>query len=162
MTTARTMVETFQCPGCIHGEDTRCGKFKLHSLGDATSHVDGERLVGGFRCGSHEAESGINGSRINIGLPVPFARVQYREGAYEEVRTNIRMHLYPVDYGSYWDVYNVPVWAQEKSGTLFVRTYSPRTDQTYVDIIVGGELEWLQKGYPMVVDIGPLAGRMQL
>lgn len=162
MNNARSMVETFQCPGCIHGDDTRCGKFRLHELGTATSHVDGERLIGGFRCGSHEAESGINGRRINIGLPVPFARVQYREGAQEEVKTNIRMHLYPVNYGTYWDVFNVPVWAMEMSGVLFVRTYSPRIDQTHVDIITGGSMEWLQKSYPTAVDIGSLAGRMEL
>jgi hypothetical protein len=163
MVTAKIMVATFQCPGCVNGEDTKCGKFKLHEIATGTSHDGGQRMVGGFRCINHETSAvTMGGGKVNMGLPVPFARVQYRDGAQDEVKTNIRMHLKPVDYGTYWDVFNVPVWALEKDGYLFVRTYSPRTDQSYVDVITGATVEMVRAYYPIVIDIGPIAERMQL
>lgn len=160
MVTARDMVETFQCPGCAHGSDTQCGKFKLHELPAGTSH-EGNKLVPGFRCQNHQAAKLGETQRVNLGLPVPFARVQYREGS-SEVQTNIRMHLYPVNYGVYWDAFNVPVWALEKGDYLFVRTYIPRVDQSYVDIIKGGNVDLIRQTHPNVIDIGPVADKIKL
>lgn len=156
----KEMVEAFQCPGCVHGENPSCGMFKLHEVATGTSNDDGSRLVGGFRCRNQVSTANLGGY-VNIGLPVPFARVQYREGR-EEVKTNIRLHLYAVDYGTYWDGFNVPVWALEKSGFLFVRTYCPRTDQSYVDVIHGGTIDLIRSRYDGCIDITPIADKMVL
>ncbi len=160
MVTAKEMVETFQCPGCAHGENTRCGKFKLHEIPNDVSVEDGRDLVGGFRCRNH-VTTADHGGMVNLGLPVPFARVQYRKGR-EGVQTNIRLYLYVVNWGTQWDVYNVPVWAMEKNGFLFVRTYSPRIDQSYVDVIHGGNVHTLQAVFPTAIDIGSMSDRMSL
>jgi hypothetical protein len=134
--------------------------FKLHEVATGTSNDTGERLIGGMRCRNHQ--TAVNrGGYVNIGLPVPFARVQYREGR-EEVRTNIRMHLEPVDYGRYWDGFNVPVWALELRGFLFVRTYVPRIDQSYVDIIQGGSVAKVLEQHSGCIDIGPIADKIPL
>ena len=160
MVTAREMVEIFQCQGCSNGMSTRCGSFKLQEIASAKSLDDGAELIGGFRCRNHIAGTNIGGF-VNVGLPIPFARVQYRTSQ-EEVRTNIRMHLYPVDYGTYWDGFNVPVWALELKGYLFVRTYCPRTDQSYVDVIKGGSIAMIRERFSSVIDIGPITDRIKL
>lgn len=146
---AKMMIEAFQCPGCLNGDNTRCGSFKLHELTVRQSKEDGQQLATPFRCQNHTASEHL-GAYVNMGLPIPFARVQYRDTR-EEVRTNIRLHISPPAQGvRLWDVFNVPVWALEKWGYLFVRTYNPRTDQSYVDVIQDGNFDKLLKDTPCI------------
>lgn len=157
---AKQMVETFQCPGCVHGKNTSCGAFKLHELTVQQSKQDGEQMAAPFRCKNHSTTFHL-GMYVNVGLPIPFARVQYRDTR-EEVQTNIRLHLAPPPEGvRLWDVFNVPVWAMEKRGYLFVRTYQPRTDQTYVDVIQGGAFDDLLRDTPCI-NITSIADSMGL
>jgi hypothetical protein len=39
-----------------------------------------------------------------------------------------------------WDNLNVPIWALEKDGYLFVRTYMPRINDSFVDVVEEGLL----------------------
>lgn len=153
--TAREMVETFQCPGCIHNVGdvgTRCGKFRLHEVAASVGTL-------GMRCENNITGATDEGGKINLGLPVAFARVQYRENAREEVKTNIRLFVTP---SSHWDRFNVPVWGMEQSGYLFVRTYLPRVDQSYVDVIQGGRIHSIVEDHPSIIDVGPIAERIPL
>lgn len=118
------MVNEFQCPGCVAGSDTQCGKYKLDHRGESCeSHSPGTRMLG----------SGA----IYLGMPKGFNRV----GAILDEQThNIR--LFPK--GSSVDVYdhlNVPVWAMEWEGFLFVRCFVPRRNYSFVDVIEGGTLD---------------------
>lgn len=134
--------------------------FNLHEIPQARSQDDGKTLIGGFRCRNHESSTNVGGY-VNLGLPLPFSRVQYRDTR-EEVRTNIRLHLYPVEYGGYWDGFNLPVWAMEKHGFLFVRTYCPKTDQSYVDVIQDGSVALLLGVFGGCIDITNVADKMKL
>jgi hypothetical protein len=55
-----------------------------------------------------------------------------------------------------WDRFNVPVWAMEKDGFLFVRTFAPRLDEGSVDVIEGGTLKMV----PQAIDISPFIDEM--
>ena len=61
----------------------------------------------------------------------------------------IRIHEKGTVKAEFWDKFNIPVWAMVKDGFLFVRTYAPRTNQTFVDAIEGGTLELV----PQAIDV---------
>lgn len=114
------MVEQFQCPGCVCGGDTSCGKYAPYDYAPGVScsgHVPGTSMLG---------PSGL--TRINLGLPKGFNR-----GAGD---VTIRLHL---NAAPLFDKFNVAVWVLEQNGFLFVRTYSPRTDMRHVDIFRKGK-----------------------
>lgn len=157
---ALQMIETFQCPGCQFGENTECGSFKMQELHNP--HCGD--FPAAFRCESHLTNAiTMGGGRLNIGLPIPFARVQYRAASpTKDIPTNIRLLTEASKNYDYWDMFNVPVWAMVKGDYLFVRTYSPRTDQTYVDVIHEGTMDFVRAKFPNVIDIGPFEDRMQV
>ena len=55
----------------------------------------------------------------------------------ENRNTNIRL-LTKADKNKY-NFINIPIWAMEKDGYLFVRVYCPRINYGYVDIIKDGK-----------------------
>lgn len=125
-TAEEKMVEKFQCPGCVCGMDVGCRAFKLwNDYGASCSgHVAGTRLMAG--------------GRINLGLPKGFNKLGDFDSTSENKRVMIR--LWVKGTKPEWDRLNVAVWAMEEDGHLFVRTYSPRVNKSYVDIIEGGKL----------------------
>jgi hypothetical protein len=131
MTTIEQMVNEFQCPGCTCGSDTQnCNAYKLENL----------ETAGGQRCANHSAGTIAMGlGFINLGLPKGFCRVRkpYTK-SYKNNYTNIRLIENPQEFKE--DKFNVAVWAMEKDGYLFIRTYSPRIDATFVDIVKDGTL----------------------
>lgn len=149
--TIKGMIDKFQCPGCVMGVDTD----------SCTSYEPREIVAGIWKCVAHSAGTFMMGvARMNLGLPIGFNRVQYREGApgtaqfngkttTDADRTNIRLHESPSTIQS--DKFNVPVWAMEQDGYLFIRTYLPRVDATYVDIIKDGTLSHV----PNAIEIKP-------
>ena len=50
----------------------------------------------------------------------------------------------------------MPVWAQEKDGYLFVRTWSPRINKTYVDVVKGGTMAMV----PGAIDVADFKGEI--
>lgn len=125
--TLKMMVEDFQCPGCVCGSDTNCGKYEPQTLSRGLSS-----------CKSHVAGTTILGiGRIALGLPRGFNR--YGGGDVLHIRLATGSNDMPT-----WDKFNVPVWRYEDNGYLFVRTYSPRTNMTCVDVIdiSGGTFNW--------------------
>lgn len=122
----RKMIEEFQCPGCMVGSDVKCGKFKLW------------REYGVSCVGHFPSTMLMPGGHIALGLPRGFNKLGDAKEARQE-RAYIR--LWVKGTKPEWDKLNVPVWAMEEDGYLFVRTYSPRVNLTFVDVIQGGKLE---------------------
>ena len=134
------MIEEFQCPGCVVGSNTKCGKFEL----DEDS-----------RCGSHVAGTYMMpGGHIVLGMPKGFNKTAMyydrANGKYES-SSKANIHLYTKDEhakAALWNNCNVPVWATEKDGYLFVRVYMPRINFAMVQVIEGGTMQMIrEKGF---------------
>lgn len=121
--TFEQMVKQFQCLGCVTGSDPKsCDAFKLRDLG----------VGSGKTCGSHVSGTMIfpTVGKFVLGLPKGFCR---------EGDGKLYVRLFPKgELTPKWDKFNVPVWAMEQEGFLYVRTYSPRVNYTYVDVIEDG------------------------
>ena len=137
--TYEQMVEKFQCPGCVAGSDMECGAYKAGYHG-CDGHVTGTHILG-IGC-------------FALGLPKGFNRPGWLKGRHNN-QMNIRLWVSPEEHGAEcgWDKLNVPVWAMEKDGFLFVRTYSPRINETNVDVVQGGTLALC----PDAIDVGEFA-----
>lgn len=127
------MVEEFQCPGCVCGSDTSCGRYNFSEDDKkCTGHVLGTML-------------GL-GNSIALGLPKGFHKPGWdfsREPV--RARNTIDVRLWAKGESPEWDHLNVPVWAMEQDGYLFVRTFAPRVNMSWVDVIEGGTLEMVPK-----------------
>ena len=130
----KEMIEKFQCPGCTLGGDTDCGTLKFEELG-----------YGMFRCSAHSAGTILMGAgKIALGLPKGFNKVGALSNSltHRDFSTNIRLVFNPEVFPRF-DRINIPVWAMEEKGYLFIRTYCPRINYGYVDVIKGGKIEEL-------------------
>lgn len=125
----KKLVEEFQCPGCVAGFDTDCGSYNYGKREmRCTSHICGTRL-------------GI-GNVIALGMPKGFNKPGLRENG--KARNKIDIRLWKKGNHPDWDNLNIPVWAMERDGFLFVRTFAPRINFTWVDVIEGGTLALCQ------------------
>lgn len=122
------MIDDIMCPGCIHGTDHKtCPQFELDDDGF-------------FNCRNWHPSTFLgNVGRLAIGLPRGFCRTGMVEFG-EKPFTYIRLYAKPEDMQTY-DKFNVPVWALEKDGYLYVRCYSPRCNWLFVDVVKDGKLE---------------------
>lgn len=137
----KMMIEKFQCVGCTCGGDVSCDHFKFVE----------EKPVGCW-CEGHSAGTFLGGvGKIALGLPTGFDRVGTIKTGFEERderSTNIRLYEDP-SIPSY-DNLNVPVWAMEEEGYLFIRVMSPRINYNFVDIITDGKFD---KICPNAIDV---------
>jgi len=114
----KRMIEDFQCPGCVCGSNTEC---------DSCLFFDNF----GFGCKGHVAGTVFSpGGKIFLGLPKGFNKVG---PIHADHPSPIR--LWENGKDPEWDKFNVPVWYMEESGYLFVRTFCPRINTTYIDIL---------------------------
>jgi len=136
MMTPEELVEKFQCPGCVAGIDVTCGAFKMpddieDGVAQCTGHVLGTHL-------------GL-GNPIALGLPKGFHnpgwfRNDETPGGWKHYN-QMEIRLWPEGKFPDWNHLNIPVWAMEEDGFLFVHTYAPRINMTWVDVIEGGTLD---------------------
>lgn len=143
-TAEEKMVEEFQCPGCVAGMDIGCGKFKLWKEYGAS-------------CEGHVAGTRSNlsrGGRFNLGLPRGFNKL----GDFNSINENSRVliRLWVKGTKPEWDKFNVAVWSMEEDGYLFVRTFSPRINCSFVDVIQGGKLA----DAPGAINVAPFKDEM--
>jgi hypothetical protein len=130
---AKQLIEKFQCPGCVCGMDTDCGALKLNE-------------EYGVSCRGHVIGTHIGlGNPVALGFPKGFNKPGFNlfeEGPCKH-RNQMLVRLWEKDATpeDLWDDFNVPVWAMVVDGFLFVRTFSPRINMTYVDVIEEGTLE---------------------
>ena len=125
------MIERFQCPGCMVGSDTKCGSFKPSNGYGASckGHVLGTAF-GGFN------------NKIALGLPKGFNKPGVGDDP-QMARSWMYIRLWTKGAAPEWDHLNIPVWAMIEGGYLFVRTYSPRLNAGYVDVIEQGDWKML-------------------
>ncbi len=136
------VIGEMQCPGCTCGCEPaiECESFK----------PDDEY---GFRCAGHSAGTMIMPGIgfIYLGLPKGFNRVGAdRIKGDNERSNNIRLWLSPDKPD--WNHLNVPVWAMEKEGYLYVRTMCPRINMNFVDVVKGGVM--LDIPAALTIDVG--------
>lgn len=123
----KELVERFQCPGCVAGSDTDCGVYKYEPYElRCVNHVIGTQL-------------GL-GNHVAIGLPKGFNKPGFVSPG-DGTRNKIDVRLWTRGTAPEWDHLNVPVWAMEQDGFLFVRTFAPRVNMSWVDVIEGGTLD---------------------
>lgn len=130
-TEPKHLVEEFQCPGCVCGMDTTCGAYKY----------DPNEM----RCTGHVLGTIIAGvGNIALGMPKGFNKPGWRQTDRQEkdrTRSTMDIRLWVKGTSPEWNRLNVAVWAMEKDGYLFVRTFAPRVNTTWVDVIEGGTMD---------------------
>ena len=131
----KEMVEEFQCPGCVCGMDVTCGAF---------APKDEEGPGANLACKGHVAGTTMAGlGEFYLGLPKGFCRVGVIERRWphgsELAKHNDNNNIRLFEKLPNYDRLNVPVWAMEKDGYLFVRCFMPRINYTTVDVIKGGK-----------------------
>jgi hypothetical protein len=129
--------ESYQCPGCMLGSNTKCGAYtpaNKHDNAACMKHAPGTTIFP------------VIGSLL-LGLPKGFNRILKSDRKEEYVR------IIPVGTKLGYDHLNVPVWCMEHGCNLVVRTYSPRIDRTMIDVLEGMTLESFQKEHPNVINV---------
>ncbi|KKK53446.1 hypothetical protein LCGC14_3094730, partial [marine sediment metagenome] len=66
------------------------------------------------------------------------------------------LRLYPAPCKPDYDFFNIAVWTMEEDGFLFVRSFSPRVDITFIDVFEGGKLT----DVPEATDISPILDKI--
>lgn len=136
--TPEEMISEFQCPGCTCGSSPcgTCDKFKMNT-------------TYGHSCENHSAGTFIMGlGRIALGLPKGFTRMPPGERP-RDLGITLAIRNWTEGTHPEWDHLNVPVWAMEKDGLLFVRTFVPRLASQYIDVVEKGTLELV----PQAIDV---------
>jgi hypothetical protein len=137
----KKLVEKFQCPGCVCGSDTECGKYNYDP--------------NDMRCTSHVLGS-MAGAENNfaLGMPKGFDRPGFTDKGKAKSKMDIR--LWEAGKRPEWDELNVPVWAMEKDGFLFVRTFAPRINFAWTDVIENGTIGMC----PKAIDVSKIMGHI--
>lgn len=155
--TGREMIEKFVCPGCVCGSDTRCTRRPYITA------VDGKNVdenTGGLVCEAHVLGTYITDiGHVALGLPKGFNRAGVsgnRRYPDRQANNTMLIRCWIHRYNPGWDKFNVAVWALEKDGFLFVRTYQPRINFTVIDIVESGTLELV----PDAIDVSEFYDEM--
>lgn len=132
----KVFVEKFQCPGCVNGGDTQCGRYEPRDFdagGTCAAHIPGT---------SHA----LPGSTVTyaLGMPKGFNRLGPRAPRTSYEGSHMPIVFWAKGTHSGFDRFNMAVWAMEgrdsHKGFLFVRTVEPRLGRVRVDVIEGGDL----------------------
>lgn len=133
--TKEELITKFLCPGCVAGMDTGCGRYQARGYGPINSE--------GAGCESHVLGTFIMGGAGNIalGMPKGFNRPGWCQ---LEKRTHNQMPIYCWPKGTFdaaqiFNPFNIPVWALEYEGDLFVRVAQPRTGNFVTLVIEDGK-----------------------
>lgn len=115
----KEMIEEFQCPGCVCGSDTECVEFE-------------EFEPNVFQCKKHcMGTMSFPGGKFALGLPRGFCKEGYHE---------LRLSTDKPKKDE-WDNLNIPVWALEQNGYLFIKTISPRINKITVSVYKDSKIE---------------------
>jgi hypothetical protein len=127
-----SMVESFQCPVCMHGPSpSECERYKIDSVETGEGHCSGHVV------GTLIIPIGL----VVIGLPKGFCRTGFSHASDRSPISKPRILLYEdPKFHPGFNHLNVPVWAIEKDGFLIVRVFSPRINETFIAIIKGGTI----------------------
>lgn len=119
-------IETYQCPGCISGHNTECGKFVKRGWSES--------------CGEHFPATSIGLSiKIFLGMPNGFNRTGGGMGDKVDLQLDIFESFDSIwdKDGKPYDELNVPVWKYlNENGHTLVRGLSPRNNNTFLHVIL--------------------------
>lgn len=133
--TLKNMIEEFQCVGCVGGSDTDCGRF-VQAAASCKSHVAGTELLGV--------------GAILLGMPKGFNKTGHHYDANGKFVSNYRVDIWFYPPGAakeaigVYNYLNVPVWAMEKDGNLFVRVFMPRVNASFTQVVAGGTINMIE------------------
>lgn len=132
------MINKFQCPGCINGSSVEtCKSYDKYTIDQ-----------GVVSCSNWYPGTTLLGiGKIALGLPKGFNRTGDSDLKIP-YRCYIRLH--EKFNRLWWDKFDIPTWAIEQDNFLIVRTYQPRLNNTFVDIIQNGKIKDLPD---FVVDV---------
>jgi hypothetical protein len=138
-------IEKFQCPGCVCGHNSNCGKYAPDTasalFSRCKSHVIGTSILGG------------NGAvKIALGLPKGFNRFVGTE--------NPGQHIRIWDGPPMFNLFNVPVWYMDEGEYYFVRTFVPRLGISYVDVFPATLYEQVKESLVGAKYIRPILDEM--
>ncbi len=142
----REMIKEHQCSGCTCGSDPEtCEAFSLA----------GEE--GWFNCSGWSPGTYIGGvGNIALGLPTGFNKMGTCMTR-EHVRSGFFLVMFesPSDiptgrgnmsiFDGWYNRLNVPTWAMEKDGYLYVKVASSRKMEFRIEIIKGGTMEMFKQ-----------------
>ncbi|MFA5071130.1 MAG: hypothetical protein WC511_02055 [Candidatus Pacearchaeota archaeon] len=140
-------VEKYFCPGCMQA----CNR------GERCQNVSKSSNWGGFTCSKHHPGTFIGGlTKIYLGFPRGFNKVP-AESPY-----NIKPEMVEICGPTDFNHLNIPVWALEDNGNLFVKYVSPRTNVVNVLIYLNLTLEKFREivvKYP-VIDVSEFVNQI--
>jgi hypothetical protein len=146
--TGEEMVKEFLCPGCVCGMDTTCGRYKL---GEGSYSA-----AGYFNCAGHVLGTMIMGiGNIALGMPRGFQRPPHIRGENNTTQHVSLMEIYLAPKGTPlpdMNKFNVPVWAMEKDGFLFLHIVSPRINYMRTFVLEGRTFAELPPGVVNVAE----------
>ena len=145
------MVREFQCPGCVCTPD-----FDAETPAEQVKGCESFRPCsdGWNMCEGHVLGTSLGiGNNIALGLPRGFNKpgVSDRPERKDGSRNTMYLHFITKDeLEGEFDHFNVPVWAMEQKGHLFVRALSPRINRGYVTVIKGATVSDLPKQFTVI------------
>lgn len=131
------MIEKYQCPGCGVGHKIEsCSRADVDTeRGCCKGHVTGTSFLAPNMLG-----------RLILGMPKGFDKnplILSDDGEFTTVGKPI---ISLTDVMPEWDHLNIPVWAREHEGDLFVKSISPRIGLFQIHVILGGKFADLPPG----------------
>lgn len=116
-------IETYQCPGCVAGSNTKCGAFKqgyAPTSFECTAHVPGTAMS---RIGT-----------IMLGMPKGFCRVGPRR---EDKDSRHTVQIHPKFPDGWFNEMNVAACKyRDPSGVVHVRGLHPRINLPFQHLIL--------------------------
>ena len=119
----KSAVETYQCPGCMGGTNTKCYSKSNYSLA----------------CGEHRAGTAVSQiGKIFLGMPKGFNRLGVGFGGDE----NMSIEMFDSfqtkeDAGWEYDMFNIPFWKHVNAdGHTLVRGFHPRINRPFLHVIL--------------------------
>ncbi len=130
------MIQKFVCPGCCRGQEDKLKCFDNDSLG----------------CQNHSCGTMTFSGSFALGLPKGFNKCGFEGtgGIRKRSLNTMQIWCYPEGWkkeelpweGSELDKkLNIPVWAMEEDGFLFVRCFMPRLNHGIVVIVEDGTMK---------------------
>lgn len=115
-------IKEYQCPGCMKGCDSDCDCFELE-----------KQDCGAYNCSNHFPSTICSlAGQLLLGCPKGF---NYLGPIDKEIQTSF-IRIWKKGTNLNWDKYNIPTWARKVDGNVFIKTYSPRINLCYVDILL--------------------------
>ena len=115
-------IKEYQCPGCMKGYASDCDYLKVN-----------KNPFGFYTCSNHFPSTICSvAGQLLLGCPKGFNHL----GPIDKKIQTIFIHIWEKGTKPDWDKYNIPTWTRRVDGNVFVKTYSPRINLCFVEILL--------------------------